>query len=73
MPAVTVSPRYQIVIPKAVREQLHVKPGQKINILVLDGIATLVPVVPIEELRSLGKDLGYKGYREEEDEARWAS
>lgn len=73
MPAVTVSPKYQIVIPKAVRDQLHVKPGQKLKLLVLDGIATLIPVVPIEELRGLGKGLGYEGYREEEDEARWPS
>jgi len=73
MSAVTVSPKYQIVIPKAVREQLHVKPGQKLKLLVLDGIATLIPVVPVEELRGIGKGLSYAGYREEEDEERWPS
>jgi AbrB family looped-hinge helix DNA binding protein len=73
MSAVTVSPKYQIVIPKAVRERLHVKPGQKLKLLVLDGIATLVPLVPIEELRGIGKGLSYEGYREEEDEERWPS
>ncbi|MCE5237689.1 AbrB/MazE/SpoVT family DNA-binding domain-containing protein [bacterium] len=73
MPAVTISPKYQIVIPREVREQLRLKPGQRVKLLVLDGVATLVPVVPIEELRGIGKGHTYEGYREEEDEQRWPS
>lgn len=67
MSAVTISPKYQIVIPKEVRERLHLQPGQKLKVLVMDGVATLVPVVPVAELRGIGKGLSYEGYREEED------
>jgi len=73
MSAVTISPKYQIVIPREVRERLRLKPGQKLKLLVLDGVATLVPVVPIEQLRGIGKGLSYEGYREEEDEERCPS
>lgn len=33
MDAVTVSPKYQVVIPKAVRERTHIKPGEKLQVL----------------------------------------
>ena len=37
MQAVTVSPKYQIVIPRPVRDNLHLRPGQKMQIVEFDG------------------------------------
>lgn len=73
MTVITISPKYQIVIPREIRERLKLKPGQKLKLLVLDGVATLIPVVPIEQLRGIGEGHDYDGYREEEDEERWQS
>ncbi len=44
MTTVTVSERYQVVIPKAVRELLQIKPGQKLDVIVYEGRAEFVPV-----------------------------
>lgn len=51
MNTVTVSPKYQVVIPKAVREALALKPGQRLQVLVFEGRIELVPVRRPEELR----------------------
>jgi len=53
MTTVTVSPKYQVVIPKDVRESTGIKPGQKVQILVYKGRIELIPLRPIEELRGL--------------------
>ena len=45
MEAVTLSPKYQIVIPQAVREKLQLKAGQKFQVLTYDGRIELVPVM----------------------------
>jgi AbrB family looped-hinge helix DNA binding protein len=44
MTTVTVSQKYQIVIPKEVRISLGLRPGQKIQVLVYEGRAEFVPV-----------------------------
>jgi AbrB family looped-hinge helix DNA binding protein len=51
MNTVTVSPKYQVVIPKAVREALAIEPGQRLQVLVFEGRIVLVPVRRPEELR----------------------
>lgn len=48
---VTVSPKYQVVIPKKIRESMGIKPGQKIRAIQFGDIIELVPVRPISELR----------------------
>jgi AbrB family looped-hinge helix DNA binding protein len=57
MTAVTVSPKYQVVIPKNVRESMGIQPGQKIQMLVYKGRIELIPLQPIEELRGLLKGI----------------
>jgi AbrB family looped-hinge helix DNA binding protein len=57
MTAVTVSPKYQVVIPKEVRESMDIHPGQKIQILVYKGRIELIPLRPIEELRGILKGI----------------
>lgn len=51
MTTVTVSSKYQVVIPKDVRERLKLRPGQKVEAFALGGRIELVPVRPIEEMR----------------------
>lgn len=51
MQAVTVSPKFQVVIPLAVREALHIEVGQKLQVLVLDNRIELLPVEPARALR----------------------
>lgn len=51
MTVVTVSPKYQVVIPKDVREKLGIKPGQKVEAFAIGSRIELVPVEPIENFR----------------------
>ncbi|MDO8880315.1 MAG: AbrB/MazE/SpoVT family DNA-binding domain-containing protein [Coriobacteriia bacterium] len=51
MTTVTISPKYQVVIPKRIRERLGLKPGQKIQVIEYNGRVVLVPVRPVREMR----------------------
>lgn len=51
MEIVTVSPKFQIVIPRSIREQLGIEPGQKIRVLHYGGRIELIPLKPMRELR----------------------
>lgn len=51
MTTITVSEKYQIVIPKEAREALGILPGQKIEVLVYDGRLEFVPVRDLSALR----------------------
>jgi AbrB family looped-hinge helix DNA binding protein len=48
---VTVSPKYQVVIPKDVREKLKIRPGQKVEAFAIGSRIELVPIEPIERFR----------------------
>ena len=50
MSIVTLSSRYQVVIPKDVREKLVLEPGQKLMAMPYEGRIVLVPVEPLESL-----------------------
>ena len=52
-----ISSKYQIVIPKEVRQQVDLHKGQVLQVVVRNGIITLVPDRPISELRGFVKDL----------------
>jgi len=51
MPTVTVSPKFQVVIPQEVREALAIRPGEKLQVFQFDNRIELVPVRPIREMR----------------------
>jgi AbrB family looped-hinge helix DNA binding protein len=51
MAIVTISSRYQVVIPKDVRERLKLKPGQKVQAIPFKGRIELIPLDPIESAR----------------------
>ena len=55
---VTVSSRYQVVIPKEIRESLGIRPGQKLEAIQYDGRIELVPVRPIAEMIGLLPGIG---------------
>ena len=66
MQTVTVSPKYQVVIPKAVREALHLRPGQKMQVVEYDGRIELILERDIRELRGFLKGIN-TGFEREED------
>ena len=51
MNTVTISPKFQIVIPKQIRESLKLEPGQKVQAMEYEHRIELVPVRPTVELR----------------------
>ena len=57
---VRVSPKFQVVIPKALREELRIEPGQELLMYAIDGSLRLVPRRSIRELRGLAKGLRWK-------------
>ena len=67
MQAITVSSKFQVSIPKNVRQQLHIRPGQKLAISVNDGTVRLVPVPTLDEIAGSLKGLSMEGLRDEED------
>ena len=57
METVTVSPKFQIVIPKEIRESLNLTPGQKIQALLYEDRIELIPVRPIKKTRGFLKGI----------------
>lgn len=57
MQTVTVSPKFQVVIPKEMRESLKLAPGQKVQALLYDNRIELIPVRPIKKMRGFLKGI----------------
>jgi AbrB family looped-hinge helix DNA binding protein len=57
MIAVTVSPKYQIVIPKEVRESMGIFSGQKIQVLTYQNRIELIPIKPMKKLKGFLKGI----------------
>lgn len=51
MDTVTLSPKYQVVIPAAVREALGLAPGQKLRVFQHGDRVELIPVRPAKSMR----------------------
>ncbi len=67
MDETTVSSKYQVVIPKRVRERIGLKPGQKLMVIEKGGIISLVPVPELDELRGIARGANTEGLREKVD------
>lgn len=66
MLAVTVSPKFQVVIPQAVREQLHIEAGQKLQVLAYEHRIELLPVESPQALRGFLAGISSDVSREED-------
>ncbi len=72
MQAVTISSKYQVVIPREVREQFNLKPGHKIMFIPYNNTLRVIVVRPIKEARGMlrGLNINTDDLREEVDEER---
>lgn len=57
---VTVSPKYQVVIPKEVRQALDLEPGTKVSVIAKGGIAYIVPNLSRDRIRGMVKTVSDK-------------
>lgn len=64
MATATLSPKFQIVIPKEVREKLHLSPRQRLHVVEKGGVITLVPEVPLRSLKGALKGMSKTDLRE---------
>ena len=67
MATTTISTKFQIVIPKEVREKLHLTPQQRLQIVEKGGVITLVPEVPLKSLKGLLKGMSKTDLREKKE------
>ena len=61
---VTVSPKYQVVIPRRIRELLGIRPGQKVQVIQYENRIELIPLVPIHKARGFLGGINTKVERE---------
>jgi AbrB family looped-hinge helix DNA binding protein len=66
MQTVTVSPKYQVVIPKEIRDTLRLRPGHKMRVIEYDGRIELIPDRDISELRGFLRGIDTRIEREED-------
>ena len=57
MDPVRVSPKYQVVIPKPVRETLELRPGQRVHVLAYRNRIELIPERPMSKMRGFLKGI----------------
>ena len=57
MSTVTISPKFQVVIPKEVREKLGLTPGQKVQTIVFEDRIELIPVKPVKKMKGFLKGI----------------
>ena len=67
MTRVTISPKFQIVIPREIRQRLRLRPGQQITLLERDGIITAIPDLPLEKFRGILKGMSRTEIREKRE------
>lgn len=66
MTSVTVSPKYQIVIPKEIRESMGIVPGQKVQITSYQGRIEVIPLKPMKEMRGFLQGIDTTVQREDD-------
>ena len=57
MQTVTISPKFQVVIPKEIRETLQLTPGQKVQAILYEDRIELIPVRPMKQMRGFLKGI----------------
>ena len=66
METVTVSPKYQVVIPSLVRKSLGIQVGQKVQVIVYQNRIEMIPIKPVRETRGFLKGIDTSVPREED-------
>lgn len=66
MEVVTISPKYQVVIPLSVRRSLGIKPGQKVQVVLYENRIELIPIVPARKARGFLKGINTTLQRDED-------
>ena len=69
MDTVTVSPKYQVVIPLAVRKRVHIRAGERLQVISFDDRIELIPVRPMRNMRGFLSGFDAHFVRDEEDRA----
>lgn len=67
MATVTVSSKFQVVIPEEVRSRLKLQPGQKVVVVEKDGVVHLIPLKPVKTMRGIIKGVKSENIRDEHD------
>ncbi|MCP4042217.1 MAG: AbrB/MazE/SpoVT family DNA-binding domain-containing protein [Gammaproteobacteria bacterium] len=67
MTSITLSSKFQLSIPKAVREEMHLKAGQMFAIIPKGDTIVLAPIRPLEEMRGILKGADTTNYRDRTD------
>lgn len=62
-----VSPKFQVVIPKAIRREVGLQSGQVVQIISKGGVITMVPDQPVERMRGYLKGMKTSSLREKKD------
>ena len=57
METVTISPKFQVVIPKTIRERLGLTPGQKVRAILYGDRIELIPILPARRMRGFLKGI----------------
>ncbi|RME79476.1 MAG: AbrB/MazE/SpoVT family DNA-binding domain-containing protein [Chloroflexi bacterium] len=66
MYTVTVSPKYQVVIPQDFRKTLGLQPGQKVQVILYENRIELIPIKPISSMRGFLKGIDTSIEREDD-------
>lgn len=66
MEAVKISPKYQVVIPKKLRELLNLSPGQKVQMVAFEDRIEMIPVRKISEMKGFLKGIDTTVEREKD-------
>jgi AbrB family looped-hinge helix DNA binding protein len=67
MTTVTVSPKFQVVIPLEVRKSFNLSPGEKMQVIPFDNRIELIPVRKIKSMRGFLKGMKNTFQREKKD------
>ncbi len=66
METVRISPKFQIVIPKSIRDSMHLKPGQTMQIVQYGSRIEIFPVKPVNEMCGFLKGMNIDFVREDD-------
>jgi AbrB family looped-hinge helix DNA binding protein len=66
MTSVTVSPKFQVVIPKDIRESMGIFSGQKIQVLTYQNRIELIPLKPMKEMKGFLKGINTDVQRDDD-------